>query len=241
MNANEPLTPDAQLKQQERSRKRKAILAGGVVLGLGAAITLAAWSDDVFADGIFNTGTIELEGNVTATGTVVNTTSGWANYDGPDAVPADNTGALAFPFRPLTTLVPFEPVYAPIALRLSNDTTIDATDIVLNSVQITAGPAGDPLNTKLNYTVRTGVSAASCNAADIGPSPAPAPVSGVINATPDASVTYSMTPSALLAPTAANSQGILQLCLGIELNSNEDDVKGVNDTTVTWRFTAETD
>lgn len=240
MNANEPLTPDAQLKLQERSRKRKAILAGGVVLGLGAAITLAAWSDDVFADGIFNTGTIELEGNVTATGTVVNTTPGWANYDGPDAVPADDTGALAFPFRP-QTLVPFETVYAPIALRLSNDTTIDATDIVLNSVQITAGPAGDPLDTNLNYTVRTGVSAASCNAADIGPSPAPAPVSGVINATPDASVTYSMTPSALLAPTAANSQGILQLCLGIELNSNEDDVKGVNDTTVTWRFTAETD
>lgn len=238
MNANEPLTPDAQLKQQERSRKRKAILAGGVVLGLGAAITLAAWSDDVFADGVFNTGTIELQGNVTGTGTVGNTTPGWANYDGPDSNPADDTGALAFPFTP-QTLVPFEPVYAPIALRLSNDTTIDATDIVLNTVQITAGPAGDPLNTNLDYTVHTGVAAENCNAAGIGAS-TPAR-SGVINASPDASVNYSTTPSALLAPTAPNTQGVLQLCLGVELNSNEDDVKGVSDTTVTWRFTAETD
>ncbi|WP_194860689.1 SipW-dependent-type signal peptide-containing protein [Dietzia sp. SYD-A1] len=238
MNANQPPTPDDHLKQQERSRKRKALLAGGVVLGLGAAITLAAWSDDVFADGVFNTGTIELQGNVTGAGTVGNTTPGWANYDGPDSNPANGTGALAFPFRP-QTLVPFEPVYAPIALRLSNDTTIDASDIVLNTVQITAGPAGDPLDTNLDYTVHTGVSAASCNTAGIGASPAA--LSGVINASPDTSVNYSMMPSALLAPTAPNTQGVLQLCLGVELNSNEDDVKGVSNTTVTWRFTAETD
>ncbi|MFN3340157.1 MAG: SipW-dependent-type signal peptide-containing protein, partial [Dietzia sp.] len=56
LNANDTITPDAQQKQ-DRARKRKALLAGGVVLGLGAAVTLAAWSDDVFANGIFNTGT----------------------------------------------------------------------------------------------------------------------------------------------------------------------------------------
>lgn len=57
-----PLNPDAQRKQ-DRARKRKAILAGGVVLGLGAAVTLAAWSDDVFADGTFNTGSFDLIGS----------------------------------------------------------------------------------------------------------------------------------------------------------------------------------
>ena len=31
----------------DRNRKRKALLAGGVVLGLGATMTLAAWTDDV--------------------------------------------------------------------------------------------------------------------------------------------------------------------------------------------------
>ncbi|MGP6174744.1 SipW-dependent-type signal peptide-containing protein [Corynebacterium sp. A21] len=39
----------------QKSRKIRAIAAGGAVLGLGAAITLAAWSDSEFAQGLFGT------------------------------------------------------------------------------------------------------------------------------------------------------------------------------------------
>lgn len=237
MDATSPMSADLQ-RQQDRKRKRKAILAGGVVLGLGAAVTLAAWSDDVFADGVFNTGTIELEGNITANADVTNTTAGWGTYDGPDAVPTGDTGELAFASRP-QTLVPFEPVYAPIALRLSNDTTIDATDIVLNSIEIGAAPGPQALDGNLTYTVYTGVAATDCTATDMESETTT--ITDTVNATPGTSVDYTTTPSALLAPSTDNSQGILELCLGIELNSNEDDVKGVDDTTVTWRFTAETD
>src|SRR5699024_2795864 len=118
-----------------RARKRKAILAGGVVLGLGAAVTLAAWSDDVFANGIFNTGSFELEGNVAAAA-VDNTTDDWFKFDGADAA---NTADLAFnqEIGSESTLSYNEPVFAPIALRLSDDTTVDAT-VQLASVSILA-------------------------------------------------------------------------------------------------------
>lgn len=43
------------------SRKVRAIAAGGAVLGLGAVVTLAAWSDSEFAEGIFGTGTFGIE------------------------------------------------------------------------------------------------------------------------------------------------------------------------------------
>lgn len=235
MDATTPLNPEAQRKQ-DRARKRKAILAGGVVLGLGAAVTLAAWSDDVFADGLFNTGTIELDGNVTDTADVTNGSNGWETYDGPDALPADDTGVLAFASRP-QTLVPDEPVYAPIALRLSNLTTIDATEILLSSVAITNGPTGDPLDQNLEYTVRFNVPATTCAATEYAPVGA-ADITGTIS-DPDGSATPIATNVPF--PATENTQDVYQLCLGVELTSNEDDVKGVDDTTVTWRFTAETD
>lgn len=43
------------------SRKIRAIAAGGAVLGLGAVVTLAAWSDSEFAQGMFGTGTFGIE------------------------------------------------------------------------------------------------------------------------------------------------------------------------------------
>lgn len=43
------------------SKKIRAIAAGGAVLGLGAVITLAAWSDSEFAEGIFASGTFGIE------------------------------------------------------------------------------------------------------------------------------------------------------------------------------------
>ncbi|XSS44541.1 SipW-dependent-type signal peptide-containing protein [Propionibacteriaceae bacterium Y1685] len=39
------------------SRKFRAALAGGLVLGIGAVVTLAAWTDDENAAGQFSAGT----------------------------------------------------------------------------------------------------------------------------------------------------------------------------------------
>ncbi|MHC3001136.1 SipW-dependent-type signal peptide-containing protein [Gordonia westfalica] len=48
-----PLTDE---ERNRKSRKRKAILASGAVLGVGAVVTLAAWNDTVFGAGTFGIG-----------------------------------------------------------------------------------------------------------------------------------------------------------------------------------------
>lgn len=48
---------------RSKSRKFKAILAGGLVLGLGAAVTLAAWNDSEFVIGNFGSGNFDIEGS----------------------------------------------------------------------------------------------------------------------------------------------------------------------------------
>ncbi len=50
-----------------RSRRIRAVLAGGLVLGAGAAITLAAWNDSEFASGTFTAGTFTTEGSANGT------------------------------------------------------------------------------------------------------------------------------------------------------------------------------
>ncbi len=49
------------------STRIKAILAGGLVLGLGAAMTLAAWTDQEFATGTFTAGHFNLVGSTDGT------------------------------------------------------------------------------------------------------------------------------------------------------------------------------
>ncbi|MBB1022229.1 hypothetical protein G6030_13170, partial [Dietzia sp. E1] len=44
-----------------RSRRTRAVLAGGSVLGIGAVVTLAAWTDDNWAGSTFSGGTFAVE------------------------------------------------------------------------------------------------------------------------------------------------------------------------------------
>lgn len=50
--------------RSDRRRKTMAVLAGGLVLGVGAAITLAAWNDSEFVAGSFGSGAFDLEGSI---------------------------------------------------------------------------------------------------------------------------------------------------------------------------------
>lgn len=93
--------------------KIRAILAGGLVLGVGAAITLAAWNDSEFATGTFTAGTFNLEGSATDGTTFT------------DHVTAPGA-PLGFTVNP-TALSPGDTVYAPFAVRLAANTTNAAT------------------------------------------------------------------------------------------------------------------
>lgn len=111
-----------------RSRKARAVLAGGVVLGVGAAVTLAAWTDSEFATGLFGAGSFNLEGS----------TDGAAYAEHPTT---DAPASLAFSLPLAQNLAPDETVYAPFAVRL-DDTTTSPAEVALSIAGTTGVVAG---------------------------------------------------------------------------------------------------
>ncbi|MDR6986618.1 putative ribosomally synthesized peptide with SipW-like signal peptide [Paenarthrobacter nitroguajacolicus] len=104
--------PDHGEGSTRNAPKIRAILAGGLVLGVGAAITLAAWNDSEFAQGTFTAGAFNLEGS----------TDGTTFGENPVTAPA----TLGFTAAP-ANLAPGDVVTAPFAVRLDDTTSNDAT------------------------------------------------------------------------------------------------------------------
>lgn len=134
-----------------RKRKVRALLAGGLVLGVGAAITLAAWTDNVFGNSDFGTGTAQwnIEADFSAAGT-----GAWVEAN---VSPGD---PFTFPATRLD-LTPGDTVYAPIGLRLEPGQSLDAA-VTLNGA--TGGATSPALRDALRYTVTQGGTASSCTA-----------------------------------------------------------------------------
>lgn len=127
--------PTQQTSAPERGLKSKrvrAILAGGLVLGVGAAITLAAWNDSEFATGIFAGGAFSIEGS----------TDGTAFTEHPTEAAA---APLTFEVE-ADNLAPSEPVYAGFAVQLTAASTYAA------SVDITASSAAT-IAASLSYSL----------------------------------------------------------------------------------------
>ena len=135
---------------RRRSTRVKAILAGGLVLGLGAAVTLAAWTDQEFATGTFTAGKFNLVGSTDGT-----TFTDHASTD--PGVPA----ALAFSTN-FNNLSPTTTVAAPYVLHLDATTTIAGTGTV-----VTGTGSGAAL-THLTYKVVQVASVAACTPAATG-------------------------------------------------------------------------
>ncbi|HJE91202.1 MAG TPA: SipW-dependent-type signal peptide-containing protein [Dietzia timorensis] len=129
------ISPDQQ--NRDRNRKRKALLAGGLVLGIGAAATLAAFTDGEFANGTFSTGSFGIEGSTTADGTF--------------AEHASSGGAATLSFTTsATNMTPGDTIYAPYFIR-----TIDGSlaGTVANGTA-TAGNTNSALEALLTRDVK---------------------------------------------------------------------------------------
>lgn len=131
-------------RRSDRRRMVAAILAGGLVLGVGAAMTLAAWNDSEFATGIFSSGQFDLEGS----------TDGTAFSSSPD----EPGKTLAFTVD-ADALTPGDVVYAPFAVQLSETSDYEASVTLANT---TTGGIGEGLTYSL-YDV--GTFGATCSAA----------------------------------------------------------------------------
>jgi predicted ribosomally synthesized peptide with SipW-like signal peptide len=108
------------IRARGTSRKVKAILAGGLVLGIGAAVTLAAWTDQEWATATFSSGHFNLVGSTDGT-----------NFS--DHATVGTAAALTFSTG-FNNLSPDTTVSALYALRLDAATTVAATGVVSAAV-----------------------------------------------------------------------------------------------------------
>ncbi|MEB8325948.1 SipW-dependent-type signal peptide-containing protein [Dietzia kunjamensis] len=100
-----PQTPQPAAKNQNRRKKVRAVMASGLVLGVGAAVTLAAWSDTAWGVGQF--GSQGSDFNIQA------------NFDGStwgEFLTKDAAGTMKF--GPASSaLVPAQPVFQLVGLH----------------------------------------------------------------------------------------------------------------------------
>lgn len=235
MDASTPMPADLQ-RQQDRKRKRKAILAGGVVLGLGAAVTLAAWSDDVFADGVFDTGSFNMQGNASPT----TAEDSWLEHHTEAAT--DGAGPAALTFRQElsdsanpTTLQYNETVWAPFSVRLDADTDTPGT-FSLTGIDFGTGTSALTAAGVLKYSVYTGVAATECAATASNATPSADAVWYGENPVGTIPADISATALNVGADSAAGTP--VNMCLGIKLDSNEKAHMGADPVSIVWEFTA---
>ncbi|WP_431710409.1 SipW-dependent-type signal peptide-containing protein [Glutamicibacter uratoxydans] len=141
--------------RKHTSRKVKALLAGGLVLGVGAAVTLAAWTDTEWATGNFSAGTFGIEGS----------TDG-AAYDDHETV--GEAATLTFNLTGGENLSPGDVTSAPFALRTIVGTSYGA------SVELTSAVSDGPNAANLTYGIVTVADAAACNPEATGTAIVPA-------------------------------------------------------------------
>lgn len=193
-------------------RKVRALLAGGLVLGVGLGATLAAWNDSEFAAGTFTAGAFNLEGSTTDAST------GYAEH-----ASAGAAGTLVFDLPDVAaSLAPGDVIYAPFWVRLDSATTNDAT---LLPVEIAPGSGGNEAN--ISYTIT------AIDAAD----PCDGTVTGTVVATGSSlSVLTGATSVVLTKGVPGTSAGApVQLCFAV--TGKPTLVQG-EDATATWEFRA---
>lgn len=138
-----------------RSRKFKAILAGGIVLGVGAAVTLAAWTDNEWAEGTFGAGSFNVLGSTDG--------STFTDHES-----ADGAASLSFDLTGGDNMSPGDTVAAPFVLRLDGETSYDASVVLENAT----GGGDNP--TALSYEIVSVANAGACSADATGTSIVPA-------------------------------------------------------------------
>lgn len=196
-----------------RSRKLRAVLAGGLVLGVGAAVTLAAWNDSEFATGVFGSGTFNLEGSTTSA------TDGYLDHESSGAA-----AELEFSV-PVDNLSPGDVVAAPLWVRLDAATTTAAT---LDLVSLVGTDDAGTNSAELSYDVVALAADATCDATATGTSLG----SGdTLTSNPDiAGETVPLAIGAAGAPGEAT-----QLCFVVTAGAGLDEG---GSTTAVWQLTA---
>jgi predicted ribosomally synthesized peptide with SipW-like signal peptide len=188
----------------------RAVLAGALVLGVGATVTLAAWNDSEYATGSFAASTFNTESS-TVNGV-------WAsNTAAPGA-------ALAFG---ATAMSPSVSSYAWINIRTTAASTVGGT-ITLAS----ATPSGT-LATVLEYrAVRTAGTGTACDASAFSGSPT------YIAGGSSTYLAVTSVPGSPVASAITSPSGELRFCFDVRVTSTAANSYQGTTATVTWLFSA---
>jgi predicted ribosomally synthesized peptide with SipW-like signal peptide len=197
-----------------RARFRvRALLAGALVLGVGATTTLASWTDSESATGSFTTSVFDTESSTTA------------------GVWVDNLGVpgatLAFDATAMSPAVSF---YAWLNVRTTAASTVGGT------VTLTGATAAGTLAPVLEYrTVRTPASGTTCDAAAF--SGTPTWIAGAASAY----LAATAVPDTAIASAITSPSGELRYCFDVRVQSGADSSYQGTAATVTWSLTANSD
>lgn len=194
------------------SRRIRAVLAAGLVLGVGAAGTLAAWNDAEFGGSTFTAGRFDIVGAADGTTFSSHATAGAA-------------ATLNFVVAP-TAMAPGTTTYALFSVRTANPS-------VAGTLQLTAGtPGGTGLAASLTYGVRL-VPATTCNATTFAA--ASAATSIVV---PDGSALTTGGAATTSVPQVVTANGGSQLnyCFAVTLPTTAPNTAQGLTMTQTWQF-----
>lgn len=190
----------------QRSRKVKALLAGGLVLGVGAAVTLASWSDQEWTEGLFGAGSFNIEGSVDGTTFT-------------DHESEAGAAVLDFKLSPSTNMSPSDVVAAPFAMRLDGATTYNA-DVALESAKAEGTNVAN-----LTYGIIQVTDANACTSTATGTEivPAGTPLDSIAGA------------SGFTLAAGADAAAGATSTLCFQITAGENLAEGVN-TTAQWQF-----
>ncbi|WP_162534004.1 SipW-dependent-type signal peptide-containing protein [Dietzia lutea] len=147
--------PQPAAKNQNRRKKARVIMASGLVLGIGAAVTLAAWSDTVWGSGTFGT-----EGNAFNTQGSFDGGTDWKEHVSSTGTGDNGPGAMSFA-QNANALIPGVPVYQLVGLHEAEGNL--GADIVLKRTNADTSALKDVVKVAV-ADAGTGETAPACGA-----------------------------------------------------------------------------
>lgn len=190
----------------------RAVLAGALVLGVGASVTLASWTDSEYAAGTFTASTFRLESS-TATST-------WK-----DSTPTDASLMVN-----ATSMSPGASQYAWVNIRTTAASTVGGT------VALASSTSSGTLVPALEYrAVRTTAVGTTCDAAAFSGSPV------FIAGSSSTYVSAASMPPSAVASSIAPAGGELRYCFEVRIQPEAPNSYQGGTGTVTWLFTGTSD
>lgn len=191
--------------------RARAVLAAGLVLGVGATVTLAAWNDSEYASGTLTAGTFGIVGSTDGT-----------TFTDHAATP----GATISFTLPAGAMIPGSVVYGRFVVKTAPNSVVGS--LTLTPTSPVTGPTN--LGQFLTYGAKILPTGTACTAATYAASAAVSVAAGSLLTVGDA------TPR----PLSANGASDVNYCFAVTLPIGVDNAAQGKTVLASWQFTAST-